>query len=203
MTPLRRARREVYRVYSEEEFLALTAEEPRSSSHELERVESSRREHGGPVVRGGVVPTASVIAIGAAGGFVALLIATSFPGARHGGRTGVVSAARSLAYRRLVHARRQRRRSTASSSHSLRTPRDRRVAHIHASIVRQDAAPRETLARRVGSNGMRFVSVSSGAATRPAVSGSYADTSKDSPASPPAERSSRAQSPQSEFGFER
>jgi len=198
MTPLRRAPREVYRVYDEDEFLAVENCSPRCETPEPSPQAWRMRRLAGPTL------------LLAVSGLVGALIAIAgiSPGASARRRAGGRLLAATDAARSSRTARVSRRREGASvEARPGGRPRDRLVARVH-DVLRAAAASNVLAPRRVRVPGRSEISTRASApvTTSPPVSPvelatvsisqrSGAQTSAGASAGP-------RRSGQSEFGFE-
>ena len=191
MTLLRRAPREVYRVYSEEEFFACVDRDERS-------------EPAGPVGERRMQRVAGVTvllaATGVVGGLIAITGLSTSTGARRRAGAGLLAGTRSLISTQATPTRGWRELPGADgarrpSVHELRVARrTRRVL-----LPRRVRAPRSAAAARVVSVSDATATVTAPDQSTPVVSGM--------PAQPVRARASAAAtsqgSGQAEFGFER
>lgn len=140
MTLLRRAHREVYRVYSEEEFFASVDRDERA---EPARAAGERRMHRVAGV------TVLLAATGAVGGLVAVTSLSTATGARRRAGTGLLAATRSLMSTQATHVRVWRESPGADGSrrpsvHALRVARKT----TRVMLLRRERASRSAAAAR-------------------------------------------------------
>ena len=194
MTLLRRAPREVYRVYGEEEFFAAAARDER---FELTGGRGERRRHR---VAGATVLLA---ATGAVGGLIALTSLSAATSARRRVGAGLLTATRSFASSRATRVQVWRERpSRRLSPAELREPGPRSARPDSASCPR-------TSTRRPVSTGQpaRAVPRASPPERRPRGGGRAQSPQMAAAAAQPVQVTASAAPPprsgQSEFGFER
>jgi len=208
MRALAAARREVYRLYDEEEFFALEGADALGAvTVDGGTVGGSTRESGSPRLRGIAGTTAVLAALGAAGGAVALARLAPFAGARRPFVRGLLAEEGPSAALRA--ARQDERPRPRQALPRLRTRgeaaargRSGRGVAAHGAGRGPSASSslmdhRRTVAAAVPSGSAAVdASATSSAAPPPAVPTAAASPAAPAAAEPPA--ASRA-----EFGFER